>query len=194
MRFRLMIIAAAAFALLVAGCGGSSKSGSGTTPATTPGSTVHIAQTASNTPSVSAQMICQPEVKNEIRDSAMGVDTVQPLKSHWDVATHTFSCDYVYENGAVMTLSVKEMSSPEETDAYFDSLAQQLGKKQVLNGLAPGGAFSTPNGDVVAKKDYKVLLVDVSKLPAKFGIPANTPRGDDAVNVAATIMGCWTGA
>jgi hypothetical protein len=36
-------------------------------------------------------------------------------------------------------------------------------------------------------------LVDVSKLPASFGVPAAS-KADVAINVAATIMGCWTGA
>ena len=34
------------------------------------------------------------------------------------------------------------------------------------------------------RKDYKVLLVDVSGLPAQFGSPPDT-KGDVALNVAA---------
>ena len=47
------------------------------------------------------------------------------------------------------------------------------------------------DGSVVVRKDYKVLLVDITKLPAKFGVPSAT-RGDVAINVAETIMWCWT--
>lgn len=138
-------------------------------------------------------MICAPEAKKDINESAIGFDTIQPLKPVWDSATHIYSCDYVYKNGAKMNLSVKEMSSADETTAYFNSLSQKYGNKETLNGLGQG-AFKTSNGNVVVRKDFKVLLVDVSGLPKQFGIPPNTPREDDAVNVAATIMNCWTGA
>jgi len=33
----------------------------------------------------------------------------------------------------------------------------------------------------------------VQDLPKQFGSPPDT-RENDAINVAATIMGCWTGA
>jgi hypothetical protein len=196
MRSRSMLIAAVAFALLVAACGGSSKSnnssGSGTPGTAAPGTTDHVAQVASDRPSESAAMICADEAKKDIAESAIGLDTAQPLKPSWDKDTHVFSCDYLYKDGAKMVLAVKEMSSADETTAYFDSLAKQYGKKAPLNGLGQG-AFTTPSGNVVVRKDYKVLLVDVSGLPQQFGIPSNTPRGDDAINVAATIMSCWTG-
>jgi hypothetical protein len=134
-------------------------------------------------------MICEPEAANEIYDQATGVKTIKPFNPTW--VDHVYSCDYVYPHGAVIRLSVKEMSSPEETTAYFDSLAQKLGKVEVQP--IGQGAFTTNNGDLVVRKDYKVLLVDVSKLPASFGVPPDT-RKDVAVNVGATIMSCWTGA
>jgi hypothetical protein len=137
-------------------------------------------------------MICEPEAINDIYNSATGVKTIKPFKPTW--VNHIYSCDYVYPNGAVMRLSVKEMSSTEETTAYFDSLAQKLGKaaKQPTLGLGQG-AFVTKNGSLVVRKDYKVLLIDVSKLPAQFGVPADT-RENVAINVGVTVMGCWTGA
>ncbi len=49
------------------------------------------------------------------------------------------------------------------------------------------------DGSVVVRKDYKVLLIDVTKLPPQFGVPPAS-RGDVAINVAETIMGCWSGA
>ena len=55
------------------------------------------------------------------------------------------------------------------------------------------GAFTTKNLSAVVRKDYKVLTVDISKLPAHFGVPPDS-RADVALNTAATIMGCWTGA
>ena len=151
---------------------------------------MHVAKLAKNTPSASAKMICEPEAAKEIYDQATGVKTIKPFKPAW--VGHVYSCDYVYPNGAVMRLSVKEMSSPDETTAYFDSLAQKLGKAKDQPGLGQG-AFTTKNGDLVVRKDYKVLVVDVSKLPASFGVPADT-RENVAINVGVTIMGCWTGA
>jgi hypothetical protein len=137
-------------------------------------------------------MICEPEAINDIYNSATGVKTVAPIRPTW--VNHVYSCDYVYPNGAVMRLSVKEMSSPDQTTAYYDSLAQQLGKAPSQPSLSLGqGAFVTKNGSLVVRKDYKVLLVDVSKLPQQFGVPADS-RGNVAINVGVAIMGCWTGA
>ena len=61
-----------------------------------------------------------------------------------------------------------------------------------LKGLGQG-AFTTRDDGAVVRKDYKVLLVDTSRLPAQFGSPPQT-RSEVATNVAAAIMGCWTGA
>jgi hypothetical protein len=54
-------------------------------------------------------------------------------------------------------------------------------------------ATTTANGSVVVQKDDDVLLVDVRKLPARFGVPSDT-RANAAISIAATIIGCWTGA
>lgn len=157
-----------------------------------PTSTVHVAKQASNTPSVSAKMICEKEAINDIYQQATGVKTIAPIKPTW--TDHVYSCAYVYPNGAVMRLSVKELSSPEETTAYYDSLAQKLDKVKDQDALGIGqGAFTTKDGSLVVRKDYKVLTVDVSKLPKSFGVPPDT-RENVAINVGVTIMGCWTGA
>jgi hypothetical protein len=139
-------------------------------------------------PSVSAKMICD-EVKAEIA-AAVGVDTTRPLAPKW--ANHVYSCVYVYGAGKQMTLSVKEMSSVPETTAYFDGLAARLHRTPQLIDLGEGG-FSTRDGSIVVRKDFRVLLVDVSHLPARFGIPPMA-RSAFANAAAATIMSCWTGA
>ncbi len=118
----------------------------------------------------------------------LGVKTAAPLSPTW--VDHLYSCRYVYANGS-MVLSVKELSNASETTAYFEGLGSQLGNTGPLTGLGQG-AFTTRNGSVVARKDYKVLLVDVSGLPAQFGVPA-TSSADVAISVADTIMGCWSG-
>ena len=54
------------------------------------------------------------------------------------------------------------------------------------------GAFQTDNGSTVVRKDWKILTVDISGLPAQFGKPP-TSRGDVAVTVADLILACWAG-
>src|SRR2546423_875175 len=83
-----------------------------------------LEQPVSKNPSTSAKMICEEEVRDEIY-GLVGVKVTQPLKGTW--ADHVYSCKYVYPNGS-MTLSVKELADKSETDAYFASLAQKLGK------------------------------------------------------------------
>jgi hypothetical protein len=191
-QLRTVAIASVACASLLAACGGSSgNSDSASSPTTTAGTgtTEHVAKLASNNPSESAKMICASEAANDIYEQATGVKTIKPLKPTW--VDHVYSCAYVYPNGAVMRLSVKELSSDAETTAYFDSLAQKLGK--VKDRPEVGKAFTTRDGSLVVRKDYKVLTVDVSKLPASFGVPSDS-REDVAINTGVTIMGCWTGA
>ncbi len=180
-------------ALLLGACGGSSKSSSGTgsdgTAAGTTGTTVHVAKEASSQPSVSAQMICQDEAIKDIQQE-IGI-AAKVSKPTWDVNTHTYSCDYVYPQGT-MTLSVREFDNADETTAYYNQRANELGGKDQDVTIGQG-AYTTKNGDTVVRKDFKVLTVDTTKLPANFGNPPDT-RGNDAINVAATIMSCWTGA
>ena len=188
------------FVLAVLVCVLSMTSCGGSKPATPPGSsqsatvhnsqsaTVHIAQPVGATPSVSAKMICAPEAQTEIV-AVLGVHTTQPVVPTW--TDHTYSCRYTYSKG-VMVLSVKEFSNKTETDSYFTSLAHRLGLAKPLEDLGQG-AFFTKDHSAVVRKDYKVLLVDTSGLPALFGAPLSN-RGVITVTVAATIMDCWTGA
>jgi hypothetical protein len=86
---------------------------------------------------------------------------------------------------------VKELSSWRQTLAYFHGLGTQLGDTETLGNLGQG-AFRTSGGDVVVRKDWKVLLVDVSGLPPQFGAPP-TSATDVAFTVADLILGCWDG-
>ncbi len=178
-------IAVALVAFVVSACG--STSATGPTPRIE-GTRGHIALPAGPNPSVSAKMVCAKEAQRELANT-LGVSTAAPITPTW--VDHLYSCRYVYANGAI-ALSVKEVSNRAQTTAYFDMLGQQLGRTGALNGLGQG-AFTTTNGDVVVRKDYKVLLVDVSGLPPQFGVPP-TSSADVAVTVADIIMGCWSGA
>jgi hypothetical protein len=152
-----------------------------------PDSTGHVAKAVSKDPSTSAKMICEAEVRDEVY-GLVGVQPTKPLEPKW--TDHVYSCKYVYANGS-MTLSVKELADQAETDAYFASLATKLHKVKDIQSLGQG-AFVTKDESAVVRKDYKVLTVDVSGLPPQFGTPPD-PRGNVALNVAATIMSCWTG-
>jgi hypothetical protein len=182
----LFVLAGFACMLSVTSCGGSTP----TTPlGNSPAATVHAAQPARATPSASAKMICAPKTQTELA-SVLGVHTIQPVVPTW--TDHLYSCRYTYHN-AFMVLSVKELSNQTQTGSYFASLAHRLGQTQRPQAISRGAFFTTKNLSVVVRKDYKVLLVDISGLPAQFGAPPYT-RADIAIKVAATIMGCWTGA
>jgi hypothetical protein len=190
---RRLILLFVVVALVLAACGGSDSSEtSKPAQSTTTAVGGHVAKAATAEPSISAKMVCETDAVTSIA-TVIGVDARISTPTWKD---SIYSCDYVYAKGAKMTLSVKEVSSDAETTAYYDELARQLGKQQDLasRGITLGqGAFTTDNGSVVTRKDYKVLLVDVSELPAKFGVPLDT-RENDAINVAVTLMECWVGA
>ena len=118
-------------------------------------------------------MICEPEAQQEIYDSATGVKTTSVTTPTW--TDHVYSCDYLYPGGVKIGMSVKELSNEAETTAYFQSLATKLHKTKDIPGLGQG-AFQTADGSVVVRKDYKVLTIDVSKLPDQFGVPAAHTR------------------
>lgn len=177
-------IAVGLAAVIGSACGSASSTGAAPRIEAT---RVHIALPAGPNPSTSAKMVCGRETQRELANT-LGVSTVSPITPTW--VDHVYSCRYVYANGAI-ALSVKEVSNRAQTTAFFDMLGQQLGRTGALNGLGQG-AFTSTNGDVVVRKDYKVLLVDVSGLPAQFGVPA-TSSADIAVTVADVIMGCWSG-
>ncbi len=85
----------------------------------------------------------------------------------------------------------REFPSRPAAYAYFDSLQTQLGNTMNLPNLGQA-AFQSPNGSVVVRKDWKVLLVDASALPVQFGVPP-TSSATAAVAVAEVILGCWAG-
>jgi hypothetical protein len=172
-------------AVVVSACSGTSGPGSAVS---VEGKRVHIALPAGPNPSKSAKMVCAPEAQADLAN-VLGVSPVSPLTPTW--VDHLYSCRYVYADG-VMVLSVKELFNRTQTTAYFNMLGAQLGRTGSLNGLGQG-AFTTTAGDVVVRKDYKVLLVDISRLPTQFGVP-QTSSADVAITVADIIMGCWSGA
>jgi hypothetical protein len=174
---------------VLSACGSSGgKTGGAPTSTTNPFENASWDKAAS-TPSVSAKMVCSTEARNEIA-TALGIKAKQVTTPSWDRRKHLYSCDYVYPRGKIR-LTVKEMSSGAETTAYFDKVKQQYGAVQELPGLGQG-AWVLRNGGIVVRKDYKTLLVDVTGIPSDL-VPAMR-RSDVSTNIAAVIMGCWTGA
>jgi hypothetical protein len=147
-----------------------------------------ISKPAGKNPSISAKMVCAPEAQAEIAQS-LGVQAAQVTTPTW--VDHLYSCRYMYPGGS-FAMSVKELSSVAQTTAYYNGLATQLGQRPDRIALGQG-AFLTTNGSLVVRKNYKVMLVDASQLPAQFGQPPQAPP-DVALSVAAVIMTCWKDA
>jgi hypothetical protein len=174
----LLTVALAPLILLVSACA------SGSAAATTKAAERPLP--AGRQPSVIALMVCRPKAQREINE-VLGVKATVSDRAWVD---HKYSCRYGYPNGS-FELSVKELSSWSQTLAYFHGLGSQLGGPQTLGNLGQG-AFRTSGGDVAVRKDWKVLLVDVSGLPSPFGVPP-TSATDVAYTVADLILGCWDG-
>jgi hypothetical protein len=159
---------------------------SGTLGAVSAGAAPRVPLPAGPHPSRIAKMVCQAEAQKEMAD-ALGVKGTV-TDDTW--ADHRYTCDYVYPNGRFV-LSVQEESSWSETFAYYRALGRRLGNARTLANLGQG-AFQTTDGSVVVRKDWKVLLVNTSGLPAQFAVPP-TSSADVAVTVADVILGCWDG-
>ena len=109
-------------------------------------------------------MICAEEAQKDIAQ-ILGVTPTQVTPPTW--VDHVYSCQYVYPNG-VITLSVKELSSTPETKAYFDGLGAAQGRRPGTIELGDG-AFHTTTAASSCARTYKVLDIDVSRVPARFG-------------------------
>ena len=170
----------AVMALVTASCGSSPLTGKATT------TTTRVPLPAGRLPSAISKMVCASEAQKEI-DEVLGVKAVVPTPT-W--VGHLYACRYQFPDG-VLALSVKELSSWSQTTAWFHMLGRQLGDVGPLGNLGQG-AFTTSNGSVVVRKDWKILTVQISGLPPQFGVPPTT-RADVADTVSDVILGCWAG-
>jgi hypothetical protein len=141
---------------------------------------------AGTSPSEISRMVCTPKTAAEVAQ-VMGAEATVAAPT-W--ANHLYSCGYRYRAGT-MVLSVKELSSWPQTYAYFDQLAGTLHKTTQIGGLGQG-AFIVRDGSVVVRKDWKILLVDISGMRGEVGSPPK-PAGELALYVAQAILGCWNG-
>jgi hypothetical protein len=167
-------LAVLAVGLGIAGCG-SSVTSSAESP-----------QPAGKSPSAISRMVCSGKAAGEIAEVVAAKAAV--TAPTW--TDHLYSCGYHYRQGT-MVLSVKELSSWTQTYAYFDELAKTLHKTTSVKGLGQG-AFVVGDGSVVVRKDWKILLVDISGLHGMVGSPPSS-GSTVALDAAAVILGCWSG-
>jgi hypothetical protein len=165
--------------LAIAGCGSTSSSSQ-------PKTTAASGHPAGSQPSASSKMVCSKEARIDIA-SSLGLQAKVSIPT-W--VGDVYSCKYVYPTGTI-TLSVKEHTNAADTTATYKSFETKLGRRPEIVTFGQG-AFITTNGSVIVRKDFKVLDVDVSQIPEKFGAPLQN-RADVALSVAATVMSCWTG-
>lgn len=133
-------------------------------------------------------MICDIEVRSQVA-AMLSLPNPPPTTSSW--ADQVYTCVYHLTAG-LLTLSVQESVDPAAARAYFDTSKQRFAADRQLSGLGEF-AYAAPAGSVVVLKDNKTLRVDVTKLPSQFGRPP-VLRTDLGSQLAAAIMGCWTGA
>ncbi len=171
---RKALLGVAALSLLpgLVGCGASASAGE--------------PQPAGKSPSEIARMVCARKAAGEITDLLGTKATI--TAPTW--ANHLYSCGYGYRAGT-MVLSVKELSSWNQTYAYFSGLARALHKTHLIFGLGQA-AFRVRDGSVVVRKDWKVLMVNVSGLRGRVGSPPSS-QANVALGVAAVILACWAG-
>jgi hypothetical protein len=141
---------------------------------------------AAQEPSDAAKMICATEAQTEVVQ-ALGLTASRPATAAW--AAPVYSCTYTFAAGVVV-LSVRELAGAPQTTAYFNSVQNDAGTSTRVPDLGEA-AIAVADGTVYVRKDFKVLKVDVSKLPAFVGQPPIS-RAAAAVRVAGVIMGCWT--
>jgi hypothetical protein len=139
-------------------------------------------------PSISARQVCDPNDGQKDIAEALSLTPTSVTRPTW--VDQLYTCRYNYPNGS-FTLSVKELPGDSQTVDYINQLASRLGQKEQLDGIGQG-AFWTTNGSLVARKDDKVLLVDVADLPPRFASPPQAPNAISRV-IGTVIMGCWNG-
>ncbi len=131
-------------------------------------------------------MVCSSEEQHKIAVYLGERATIStPTWSH-----DTYRCDYVYPEGRVR-LSVKELGSWSETKRYFTGLTTASAPVVAVHNMGQQAA-QAEDGTMFVRKDFSVLTVDTTGLPARFGRPP-TSSADIAYTFADLIMACWTG-
>ncbi len=141
---------------------------------------------ADSGPADTSKMVCATEGQKEIA-KALHMKPLRRVTPTWK--NHLYSCFYVYATGTI-GVSVKELTDERAAVNYFKDLMKKRGKRAPFSGIGDAG-FATDDGSAVVRKDVSVLLVDVAKLPKKFGVPPRDPVVA-AQAVAGALVDCWT--
>jgi hypothetical protein len=135
-------------------------------------------------PSAAAKLACSNDAVGDITTN-LGVGVTSPVTPTW--SHNIYSCRYVF-TGGIMVLSVEDHPDANAATTAFTS--GEPSGATVVPGLGQQ-AYARADGSAVIRKDASVLTVDVSGLPATFGVPPH-PRNIDALTVADAVLACWT--
>lgn len=138
-------------------------------------------------PSEAAKMICTGETRDNI-STVLSVEPEPNPASTWRGGTYT--CTYRLPAGTLV-LSVHESADVAAAAVYTKALRPGLTGAKDLAGLTDL-AFGTTNGVVVMQKDNDTLRVDTSRI-ARPSDRLHQKRADFAYDIAAVVLGCWTG-
>jgi hypothetical protein len=177
-RALVVAIALALSTLLLVQCGGDDDTSSAT--ATT------LLVTYGAQPTTSAKMICAAEAQTELAAALQEHITTVTTPTWTD---HVYRCTYNFPTGS-FTLSVKELPTIDATVDYYNAEKAKHPQATLLD-LGQEG-FVAKDATGIVRKDNKVLVVDVDKVPAQFGQPPQ-PRSGISAAIASVILGCWTG-
>lgn len=155
-----------------------------------PGMSMPASSQPADVPSVSARMVCGPEIRRDVT-MVLALPTPPAARTTW--TNNLYTCAYQLPTGRLL-LSVKDAYDHASAVAYFASLSQHLGTTSTLTGMSALGlpAFEAAGGVVVFLKDDKTLEVDASDLRGQV-IPDHQTPSDLAYTVATDVLGCWTG-
>jgi hypothetical protein len=138
-------------------------------------------------PTATAKMVCGEDISAQVV-TVLSLPAPPKTRATWIDSVYT--CTYDLPMGA-MVLSVQVAPSDAAATAAFDADRARLAPTEELAGLGEG-AFGTPTGVTVVRKDNEVLTVDTTALPEVFG--SNGQRRTDLANeIASDVLGCWTG-
>lgn len=132
-------------------------------------------------------MICTAETRENIALTLRVEPDPKPV-STWKGGTYT--CTYRLPKGSLV-LSVHESADASAAATYTKGQRPGLPGAKNLAGLTDI-AFGTTDGVVVMQKDNDTLRVDTTGLGSGSDRLAKN-RADFAYEIAAVILGCWTG-
>ena len=178
-RMRRFVLVLGTLGLLAAGCSATAA------PAAAPATRTPAPSVSTQVVSAAAQLICSDEAGADIEKS-IGISTTQPVTPSFE--QQVYSCRYIYDGGT-MVLSVREYADKAATDTGWAADRTSAAPATDLPAIGDA-AFAGPDGSVFVRKDAKVLHVDVSGLPPRFGIPSRTKAGIAQI-IAVVIMNCW---